>query len=179
MNTKTKRISWSTIFLNGMLCIVALFCAAVSVPAAGPGASTASLSPSDDPILLQELARVRRATARYHDISQAIADDYVDIGLFVSGQGFHYLKPTVLDGTFDLEKPEILVYAPNPTGDRLRLVAVEYAVPVLLSPSAPEGFTGATDLWEVNTEFGLWVLHAWVWQANPNGMFADSNPRVP
>ncbi|MEP6704005.1 MAG: hypothetical protein ABJB34_04305, partial [Acidobacteriota bacterium] len=84
MNNKTKRISWSKIFLNGMLCIVALFWSAVSVPAAGLGASTAPLSPSEDSFLLQELARVRRATARYHDISQAVADGYVDINLFVS-----------------------------------------------------------------------------------------------
>ena len=26
--------------------------------------------------------------------------------------------------------------------------------------------------------FGLWVLHAWVWKANPSGVFAEYNPLV-
>ncbi|MDQ3698692.1 MAG: hypothetical protein M3373_11815 [Gemmatimonadota bacterium] len=29
-----------------------------------------------------------------------------------------------------------------------------------------------------NDPFGLWVLHVWLWQKNPNGVFANWNPRV-
>lgn len=129
-----------------------------------------------DAVLLQELARVRQATARYYDVSQAEADGYVDIGLFVSGQGYHYVNFSLIDDTFDLENPEILVYAPSPNGG-LRLVAVEFAVPD--SFPVPEGFFGDSDVWDDNLAFHLWTLHAWVWQGNPNGMFADFNPHVP
>ena len=126
-----------------------------------------------------QLAQARAATAKYHDISQALADGYVDIDVFVPSMGFHYLKPALLDESFSPNKPELLVYAVHPAKNRLRLVAVEYAVPIALSPDPPEGFAGDQDVWDRNEEFGLWTLHAWVWLENPNGMFADLNPRVP
>jgi len=129
-----------------------------------------------DALLLQELARVRPATAAYQDVSRAEADGYVDIGLFVSGMGYHYVNFSLIDDTFDVENPEILVYSPNPNG-RLRLVAVEYAVPD--SFPVPDGFFGDSDVWDDNLDFHLWTLHAWVWQGNPNGMFAELNPNIP
>lgn len=128
-------------------------------------------------ILNKELARVRAATAKYHDINAAIADGYADIDLYVPHMGWHYLNSGVLDGTFDMEKPELLVYANSPNGG-LQLVAVEYAVPLSLSQDAPEGFTGDEDVWDVNAAFQLWTLHCWVWYNNPNGIFAGYNPRV-
>ena len=153
--------------LSSLAAIIALlFAAMVSVQSVH----------ADNAVLLQQLARVRQATALYHDVSQAEAAGYVDIGLFVSGQGWHYLNSSLIDETFDLENPEILVYAPTPNGGR-RLVAVEYAVPD--SFPVPEGFFGDSDVWHDNLAFHLWTLHAWVWQGNPNGMFADTNPNVP
>ncbi len=132
--------------------------------------------------LQTELAKVRSATARYHNIANAIEDGYVDINLPVPNMGEHYLKGSLVDATFDLEKPELLVYAPSPNGG-LRLVAVEYAVPVALSPDAPDGFTGEEDDWHIfeggpGPEDDLWTLHAWVWYHNPDGMFNPTNPRV-
>src|SRR5687767_3403234 len=59
----------------------------------------------------RELARARRATARYHDLSRAIADGYADINVFIPNMGFHYLKSSILDAQFDPERPELLVYA--------------------------------------------------------------------
>ncbi|HWP45271.1 MAG TPA: hypothetical protein VNO14_18660 [Blastocatellia bacterium] len=126
----------------------------------------------------RELARARRATARYHDIEKALEDGYVDINVFIPQMGYHYLRPSILDGTFDIEKPELLVYALTPNSRCLRLVAVEYAVPLDQSPTAPEGFTGEADVWHANEEFGLWTLHVWIWFPNPEGVFAELNPRV-
>lgn len=127
----------------------------------------------------QELARARQATLQYHSPAQAEHDEYVDVDLFVSGQGFHFVNFGLVNGTFDPEKPQILVYAPTSQG-RLRLVAVEYAVPIALSPDAPAGFTGENDGWHKEDALGgVWVLHAWIWQANPLGIFKDNNPNVP
>ena len=95
--------------------------------------------------------------------------------------GYHYLKPELLDDQVELEHPEILVYAPAPNGG-LRLVAVEYAVPIedLENPQpAPEGFTGDADEWAINTQFSVWTLHVWIGLNNPDGIFASHNPRVP
>ena len=125
-----------------------------------------------------ELSRVRAATAKYHNIAQADSDGYVDINLPIPHMGWHYLKSALLDSTFDMEHPELLVYMNKPGGG-YQLVAVEYAVPLSMSANAPEGFTGDEDVWDVNTQFQLWTLHAWVWYHNPDGMFAPFNPRVP
>ena len=159
-----------------------LFVVACVLFAANDASSSNAVALKDNllPETRRELAQVRSATARYHDISQALYDGYVDINVFVSGQGFHYLNPSpdVLDAHFQLDKPEILVYAMDPS-NRLRLVAVEYAVPVSLSPTPPEGFTGDADVWALNEDFGLWTLHCWVWHENPNGIFAEFSPTVP
>jgi hypothetical protein len=39
----------------------------------------------------RELARARRATAKYHDVANAVAAGYVDANLYTPGEGFHYV----------------------------------------------------------------------------------------
>ena len=123
-----------------------------------------------------ELARARAATARYHDLEAALADGYVDIDVVMPLMGHHYLRNANLDATFQADAPEILVYAPH--DGRMRLVALEYAVPLALAANPPEGFSGSADRWDRNEQFQLWTLHAWVWYENPDGVFAPMNPRV-
>jgi hypothetical protein len=126
----------------------------------------------------QELASARRATAKYHDLAQAEADGYVSIDLYEPGEGFHWVKFSLIDDVFDPAQPEILLYAPVPGEARLQLVAVEYVIP--LSEPRPSGFTGSADKWREDTEeFALWELTVWIWEHNPKGMFTYLNPRVP
>ena len=88
------------------------------------------------------------------------------------------MKASLSNATFEIRKPELLVYNKDGYGN-FELGAVEYAVPIELSPNqAPEGFTGTGDVWERNTTFGLWLLHTWVWKFNPDGVFHDTNPLV-
>jgi hypothetical protein len=125
-----------------------------------------------------ELQQARAATARYRDIKNAIKDGYTDIMVDVENMGHHFMKTTIVDATFDMRQPEILVYNKNEDGSQ-ELVAAEYAIPLNLSPDvAPEGFTGSGDVWDHNTGFGLWLLHAWVWHHNPDGVFNPTNPLV-
>jgi hypothetical protein len=131
------------------------------------------------PAALVQLEDVRAATSRYLDIDAAVADGYVDVGAFVSGMGWHYVNPAQIDGRFNSERPEILVYADDPCGGKRRLVAVEYAIPLPLSKKAPAGFVGRADVWEADNALGLWTLHAWIWEYNTDGVFAAYNPRVP
>ena len=125
-----------------------------------------------------QLAALREAAGKYADIDAALADGYVDIGVFFPNMGWHYLKGDLLDATFEATAPELLVYADDACGGKRRLVAVEYAVPLDLSRKAPQGFEGSADTWSRNTDFGLWTLHAWVFEFNPDGVFAAYNPRV-
>ena len=80
----------------------------------------------------KQLAQVRRATARYHDVSAAIEDGFA---VFGSGacvedangtEGIAYVNiPRVLQQGVIAEEPELLFYIPS-GDDNLRLVAVGY-----------------------------------------------------
>lgn len=125
-----------------------------------------------------ELQQARAATARYRNFENADKDGYVDINVVMPQMGYHFLNPALLDDHFDYTKPEILVYNKDHEG-QMQLVAVEYAVPIPLTPNtAPAGFTGTGDVWKYDTVFNLWLLHAWVWNFNPEGVFHPTNPLV-
>lgn len=128
------------------------------------------------PETVWELQQAKIATAKYNNFDNAINDGYVDINVIVPEMGYHYLKAEHLNATFDYDKPEILVYNREENG-RMKLVAVEYAVPISESPNAPSGFTGTNDVWSVYQGV-LWTLHAWVWEYNPDGVFNPTNPLV-
>jgi hypothetical protein len=147
--------------------------------AVAPLAGGALACGDDDPVRPPheaELDRARSANERYQDVSRAVADGYVDAKIVMQSMGHHYLNASLLDDRFEPDRPELLVYAPE--GGRMKLVAVEYAVPLDKSAAAPPGFSGATDVWDRNTKYGLWTLHAWLWLDNSAGVFNPQNARV-
>ena len=158
-------------FLSSIL-MLTLIGTALGTPTAS--APEQKLSPQN----LADLAAARKATARFHRVEQAEAEGYINLNFCEEGEGCHWLKPSLLDGQFDLTQPEILLYVRD--GDGWRLVGVEYAVPLSLSPGvAPEGFAGDADTWREDSEgVGLWELTVWLWLNNPNGMFEQHNPRA-
>jgi len=124
-----------------------------------------------------ELAQARKGTAKYHDFDRADADGYQFLAC-VPGEGFEYVNWSLVDCTFDVEHPEALHYIPE--GNHLRLVGVEYVIPVACTATAPEGFTGDDDEWEFMAEgLPIWATRAAIWLHNENGMFAEENPRIP
>jgi hypothetical protein len=130
------------------------------------------------------LATLRRVTARYHRLDAAIADGFV----FLHGcedrpdegpVGTVYVHmERLLDGTIDPASPEALIYEPAATpGQAPRLVGVELAIPFALwTGSTAPRFLG--EAFQPEDEFGVFGLHVWIWRDNPEGMFAESNPRV-
>jgi hypothetical protein len=127
------------------------------------------------PQTVWELQQARAATARYRDIENAKKDGYSNINVDVPNMGHHFMNTNLIDGTFDIRKPAILVYNGLETG-KPELVAVEYAVP--LTDPLPEGFTGSADVWNGTSGFPFWLVHAWVWKFNPDGAFNWTNPDV-
>ena len=126
-----------------------------------------------------ELLQARLTTAKYLSFDKAIKDHYADIHVVIPHMGYHYLKSEILDNKFEITRPELLVYNKNSNG-KMQLSALEYAVPINLSPNEPPaGFTGNTDVWKYDTTFQLWTLHAWVWRFNPDGVFSPMNPLAP
>jgi hypothetical protein len=125
----------------------------------------------DSAPLKRELAVARQATVRYHDIDEALADGFIDTGLpCIEGQGYHYINLSRI-GTLNIENPQILVYAPGN-----RLVALEWFVPgSLVGDELPTLFGQA---FHYSADGDFYFLHVWAWQANPNGLFADTNPLI-
>lgn len=130
-----------------------------------------------------EIAQARAATARFHDIEVARAEGYQQISPCrespAGGMGFHYGNFSLMDATIDPAHPEVILYEPSPDG--LRLVAVEYFIaeanasvhPVLFGRQ----FSGPMD----GHGPGMprhYDLHVWLWKHNPEGMFAEWNPKV-
>jgi hypothetical protein len=160
--------------------ITALGGLAVAAPVAADdsGQSSAYMKPALPGATILQLDAVREATAKYLDESAAVADGYVDIHVFIPHMGWHYLKQSLVDDQFEATKPELLVYADDPCGGPRKLVAVEYGVPTALVNKAPAGFAGDTDQWNVVALTNMWMVHAWVWEWNPAGVFNPTNSRV-
>jgi hypothetical protein len=139
------------------------------------------------PDMRQQLAALHPQFARYHDLDKALADGYEFVGPCVSdpalgGMGDHYSLNAEIDfgrgdGTYALDKPQYLVYAPQKNGGR-RLAALDYTVPYEKWHSAePPEFFGIP--FTRNDGFGVWMFHIWLFEHNPAGMFANFNPTVP
>ncbi|MEL6660231.1 MAG: hypothetical protein AAFP77_31140 [Bacteroidota bacterium] len=142
-----------------------------------------SCDKDDDPVQEMwevEVEQVSAATEQYINFQTALDDGLFDVSGYVENMGHHYLNPGLVDGTFELEKPEIILYVPNDNGD-MEMVAVEYAI-VPDDPNnpgeAPEGFTGDEDVWHFNEMVGQWQLHVWTILPNPDGIFAAFNPDI-
>jgi hypothetical protein len=141
------------------------------IPSDAPAVAATVLDGADSADVQRDLARARQATAKYHDLDAALADGFVNTGLpCIEGQGYHYINFSRI-GTLDVESPQLLVYAPDG-----QLVAVEWLIPASLTGGVPPTLFGETFHGPIPGDF--FILHAWVWRANPDGMFADTHPDI-
>ena len=110
----------------------------------------------------RQLARARAATARYHDVNAAIADGYVNLGVNpFEGEAVEFVNFGLVDCTLDALHPEALRYVQS--GNRLRLVAVEYSLPMACSATPPEGFLPGAGEWESEMVAPVWTLAVYIW----------------
>lgn len=136
-----------------------------------------------------QVAAANRATAAYQDVEEAETDGWVStlgpgegaVGCFhdpgTGGMGVHYLNAGLLDANVDVTQPEALVYELDNNGEITGLVAHEYIVPVdAWTESEPPMLFGRH--FHQHSVLPLWILHAWIWKDNPNGLFEDYNPKV-
>ncbi len=166
------------------------------IATAAPAAPHQQASPAA--ALQDELAQVRQATARFHDVDNATAAGY-QLG-WVNGanvriltncvsnptagaMGYHYINPAlVADNAVDLTKPEALVYESAPNGG-LKLVAVEWIV--RSAQSNPPGVSEPPSVLGMQMHIlvpppgpAFYLMHAWIWKHNPAGIMTDWNPNV-
>jgi hypothetical protein len=133
----------------------------------------------------------KNSTARFHDIEKAKEAGYTvkvidQAGLQCIAQpgegamGIHMLNPSLLDGTIDADKPELLVYERRNDGS-MKLVALEYLIFQSASNGRPSLFGQPFDEIKAGNRYGIppsWALHAWIWKPNPSGLLYAWNPRV-
>ena len=164
--------------------------------------------PQHDASALSMTSPARSATAKYHSLSVAkkagysILADTAGITCIADPQmggamGVHYVKSDLVkDPAIAAREPEALVYAPDRHGG-LHLAALEYVVikadwdAMQVQPSSYVGSRDAPappmlfghefNFTDAPNRYGLppfYSLHAWVWKANPAGMFEMWNPSV-
>jgi hypothetical protein len=171
---------------------------AIAAPAPVAARASARLGP--------ELAAVRKATEKYRDPAVALAEGYIDEKLCVAmpgvgAMGVHFIQPRLMgmqmvngrvhgtDTEIDPTKPEILVYEPRKDG-KLELVAVEWYTSQEAWGSRPhptifgvpfntmQDDPATPDVDEGHMFTPHYDLHLWLYKDNPNGAFAQWNPKV-
>jgi hypothetical protein len=146
--------------------------------------------PQDPNARTPTLDLVREATAAYHSLPNALDAGFVPFAVDGSstptcfdsangGMGVHYVRN--VDDTIAATDPEALVYEIAENGE-LELVGVEYVVPQEFVEDESGAVVAQPSLhgrqFHKHASLPLYVLHAWIWEENPEGMFADFNSAV-
>jgi hypothetical protein len=132
---------------------------------------------------------VSRAIQQFTNPGAAVAAGYAPFLGCVSGpqegaMGIHYVNGALVgDGELDAQRPEALMYEPR--NGRLQLVGVEFIVLAEqwdAAHDAPPTLLGQVFHYNGSpNRYGIpafYELHVWAARHNPNGAFADWNPRV-
>jgi hypothetical protein len=141
------------------------------------------------------LKRVREATVRFKDVSEAERAHYALLFGCVSGpdegaMGLHYLNLDLLDevnktGILDPARPQIVLYEAQPNGS-LKLTGADFVVYADAWDAKHPGVTPQLmgqifHYFEAPNRFGLpafYTLHVWAWKENPKGAFVNWHPNV-
>lgn len=165
--------------------------------APGSGGFGDGISPGDAALLV----RVRAATAKYESVEVARSEGFSLVVRELPGMGAHFVRIGATPGrSFDPERPNLLLYRNE--GSSWKLMAVGYILAKDAFPKPPDTFEGAhwhSHQWlcifgsgsvgvmpqsECSSKGGFWVedtgwmLHVWLYEENPSGIFAELNPKV-
>lgn len=171
----------------------------------GPALQSAIDDPATRALLGQQLTTARAAAMRYPTVAVAEAAGYRKVTGYLPCIGAHYIKTSLVDGTFDPAQPEMLLYdSTRPDG---QIVGLSYYV--ISGSTPPEGFAGPNDTWHQHiglcVKYGVvigpenwteahceraggfkadgssaWMVHAWVvpgWES-AWGTFSGEHPEL-
>jgi hypothetical protein len=178
------------------------------VPAMGhPGPSTweAMTDPAQCAQLTEELELARETALKYPTVADATKAGWFRVTPYVPGIAAHYMNFGLVDGKFEIDKPEMLLY--DGTKPESRIVGLSYYIFLDGTAQPTQGFTGDND--HYHRHFGLcigrggvigdsatteeecaamggrkasgtegWMSHAWVVPGceSPWGVFSGENP---
>lgn len=156
--------------------------------------------------LAEQLVQAREVALRYPTVADAERAGYRKVTEYVPLIGAHYMRFLLVDGTFDIAQPEMLLYDGTEPGSQM--VGLSYYV---TADSEPEGFAGPNDHWHQHIGLCIdanapvvigdeslsdeecaaiggrkadgrdgWMVHAWVvpgWES-PQGVFSAENEQL-
>lgn len=172
----------------------------------GPTPWTAMVDRAQCDRLADELAQAREVSERYPTVADAEEAGYFKVTGYVPGIAAHYMNFGILDGTFELDAPEMLLF--DGTDQDSRIVGLSYYIQQDGTAGPTQGFVGENDSYHrhfglcfkpgdgivgdsTTTEeqcaerggfkldgFGGWMSHAWVVPGceSPWGVFSGENP---
>ena len=171
-----------TKLLPALSAIAMVFACSDPTPVDTPNAVAPQSAVGTAPGLNAQLVPLRQVTARFQNFDAAVAAGYGEQITVCwahhskGAMGYHYAKTSLLDGNVALTEPEVVMYEPQP-GGHMKLVGMEYIVPL----AAWQGTSPPTLLGQPFTQHStlpIYKLHIWLWRNNPDGIFADWNPKV-
>jgi hypothetical protein len=174
--------------------------AVAAVMALGLAAAIAARPRVDPREVDRFVERAREGTRRYENHQAAIEDGFTRVGAEFPAMGEHWVSfARIMEDTFAAERPSVLIYVSSDTGRRLAGVA--YTRFLKGNSSAPDfprarawhEHNGAVDeeslpLRHASHAIGaaddssaprLAILHAWIWNDNPRGLFETDNWALP
>jgi hypothetical protein len=171
----------------------------------GPQAWHAMTDQAQCDQLKSELKLARETALKYPTVADAEAAGWVQVTPYVPGIAAHFMKFSVVDGTFDITQPEMILY--DGTDDNARVIGLSYFIRQAGAAEPTQGFTGNNDHYhrhdglcigatgvigdsttteeecramggrKANGSSG-WMSHAWVVPGceSPWGVFSGANP---
>lgn len=173
---------------RNMLRLVVLSSLAIATPLFAAN-DEMQMHPDHGHVPAKLVEHVREATRQYIDVNAATAAGYEPFLGCVSGpdqgaMGIHYVKGgPLMEGEPEASQPQALIY--EPSGDRRKLVGVEYIVDAaswLKKHSGAPVLEGQVfQMVTSPNRYSLpnfYELHVWAWRDSPNGAFVDWNTHV-
>lgn len=137
-----------------------------------------------------QLAELRQVTERFKSLEVAKEAGYATqitpcwAHHSAGAMGYHYGNTNLFDASAVLLQPEVVIYEPEKNG-RMRLVGLEYIVPLAAWEAAGHDLNNAADVPQLlgqkftrHSSLPIFKLHIWLWRNNPSGTYADWNPKV-
>jgi hypothetical protein len=171
----------------------------------GPQPWHAMTNQSECDALAGELALARETALKYPTVADAKAAGWRQVTPYVPGIAAHFMNFSLVDDTFEIDKPEMILY--DGTDDDARVVGLSYYLRHDGDAEPTQGFTGTNDHYHrhiglcigasgvigdsttteeecaamggrKSTQTNGWMNHAWVVPGceSPWGVFSGASP---
>ena len=109
----------------------------------GPQPWKAMVDQSECATLEKELAQAKAVALKYPTPADAVKGGWFKVTGYVPGIAAHYMKFAIVDGTFNIDEPEMLLY--DGDSDKSHIIGLSYYLFHAGDAEPTQGFTGGND----------------------------------